>query len=125
MESAPMAPLASEVPVLGAADGVPAAPQPTVSQALVMASPPPTAAPPLPGSSAPTAVLERALSKMTQLQADLLSADPCLVAGRLEFASGWLHSDLAVRAVLGQAVAASEREKQCQDPDSMSHRSSL
>ena len=27
-------------------------------------------------------------------------------------ASGWLHSDLAVRAALGQAVAASEREKQ-------------
>ena len=27
-------------------------------------------------------------------------------------ASGWLHSDLAVRAVLGQAAAASEKEKQ-------------
>ena len=49
---------------------------------------------------------------MTQLQADLLSADPRLVVGRLELASGWLHSVLAVRAVLGQAVAASEREKQ-------------
>ena len=49
---------------------------------------------------------------MIQLQADLLSADPRLVAGRLELASGWLHSDLAVRAALGQAVAASEREKQ-------------
>ena len=49
---------------------------------------------------------------MTQLQADLLSEDPCLVAGRLELASGWLHSDLVVRAALGQAAAASEKEKQ-------------
>ena len=49
---------------------------------------------------------------MTQLQANLLSADPCLVAGRLELASGWLHSDLVVRAALGQAAAASEKEKQ-------------
>ena len=49
---------------------------------------------------------------MTQLQADLLSADPRLVAGHLELASGWLHSALAIRVALGQAVAASKREKQ-------------
>ena len=49
---------------------------------------------------------------MTQLQADLLSADPCLVAGRLEVAFGWLFSDLAVRATLSQAMASSEKEKQ-------------
>ena len=49
---------------------------------------------------------------MTRLQADLLSTDPRLVAGRLELASGWRHSDLAVRAALGQATAASEKEKQ-------------
>ena len=49
---------------------------------------------------------------MTQLQVDLLSTDPRLVAGRLELASGWLHSDLAVRAALGQAAAASEKERQ-------------
>ena len=49
---------------------------------------------------------------MTQLQADLLGADPGLVAGRLELASGWLHSDLAVRATLSQAAAAAEKEKQ-------------
>ena len=49
---------------------------------------------------------------MTQLQVDLLSADPRLVAGRLELASGWLHSNLVVRAALGQAAAASEKEKQ-------------
>ena len=112
MESAPMALLAPEVPALGAADEVPAAPEPVISQALVTKSPPPTAAPPLPSSSTPAAVLGCALSKMTQLQADLLSADPCLVAGRLELASGWLHSELDVRAVLGQAAAASEKEKQ-------------
>ena len=34
------------------------------------------------------------------------------MAGRLELASGWLHSDLAVRAALGQAAAASGKEKQ-------------
>ena len=107
-----MAPLAPEVPVLGAADEVPAAPKPVVSQALVMMSLPPTAASPLRGSSAPAAVLKRALSEMTQLQADLLSADPRLVAGHLELASSWLHSDLAVRAALSQAAAASEKEKQ-------------
>ena len=49
---------------------------------------------------------------MTRLQADLLGADPRLVAGRLELASGWLHSDLAARATLSQAAAASEKEKQ-------------
>ena len=101
MESAPISPLAPEVPALGAADEVPAAPEPAVSQALVMMSLPPTTASPLPGPSAPAVVLERALSEMTQLQADLLSADPRLVAGRLELASGWLHFDLAVRAALG------------------------
>ena len=49
---------------------------------------------------------------MTQLRADLLSADPRLVAGHLELAFGWLHSERAVRAALGQAAAASEKEKQ-------------
>ena len=34
------------------------------------------------------------------------------MAGRLELASGWLRSDLAVRAALGQTAAASEKEKQ-------------
>ena len=91
---------APEVPAPGLAEEVPAAPEPAVSQALVTASPPPLAVPPFPGSSAFAAVLERALLEMTQLQADLLSADPRLVAGRLELAYGWLHSDLAVRATL-------------------------
>ena len=74
-----MAPLAPEVPASGSAEEVPTAPEPAVSQALVTVSPPPTAAPPLPDSSASAAVLERALLGMTQLQADLLSADPRLV----------------------------------------------
>nr|XP_020182761.1 actin cytoskeleton-regulatory complex protein PAN1-like [Aegilops tauschii subsp. strangulata] len=43
-----MPPLALEVPVSGLAGEVPTAPEPAASQALVMASPPPTAAPPLP-----------------------------------------------------------------------------
>ena len=60
MESAPMAPLAPEVQVLGAADEVRAAPEPAVSPALVTAPLPPTAVPPLLGSSALAAVLERA-----------------------------------------------------------------
>ena len=107
-----MAPLDPEVPASGLVEEAPTAPEPAVSQALVTASLPPTVAPPLLGSSAPTAVLERALSEMTQLQAGLLSADPRLVAGHLELASSWLHSDLAVRVALGQAAAASEREKQ-------------
>ena len=83
-----MAPLAPEVPVSGSAEEAPTAPEPAVSQALVTVSLPPTATPPLLGSYAPAAVLERALSEMTQLQADLLSADPRLVPGRLELASG-------------------------------------
>ena len=101
MESAPMAPLAPEVHAFGAADEVPDAPRSAISQALVTAPLPPTTVPPLLGSSAPVAVLERAFSEMIQLQADLLSADPRLVAGRLELASGWLHSGPAVRAALG------------------------
>nr|XP_020156655.1 translation initiation factor IF-2-like [Aegilops tauschii subsp. strangulata] len=124
VESAPRVPLALGVPAPGATDEVPAAPEPAIPQALVMMSPPPAAAPPLPGSSAAVA-LERALSEMTQLQADLLSADPHLVAGRLELASGWLHSDLAVRAMLGQAAAASEKEKQSAANAAADHETAL
>ena len=83
VESAPMAPLAPEAPMLGLADEIPAAPEPAVSRALVTVPLPPSAAPPLHGSSAPAAVLGRAPSEMTRLQADLLSTDPRLVVGRL------------------------------------------
>ena len=59
--------MAPEVPTSGAIDEIPAALEPAISQVLATTSAPPTPAPPLPGSSAPDAVLERALSEMTQL----------------------------------------------------------
>nr|XP_020158646.1 tol-Pal system protein TolA-like [Aegilops tauschii subsp. strangulata] len=43
---------------------------------------------------------------------DLQGADPLLVAGPLELVSGWLHSNVSVRATLSQATATSEKEKQ-------------
>ena len=43
---------------------------------------------------------------------DVLSADPRLVAGRLELVSSWLHSNASVRAALGRVTAAFEKEKQ-------------
>ena len=91
-----MAPLAPEVPAPGPADEVPRAQEPLISQALMTTSVPTSVAPLLPGSSASSTTLERVLSEMAQLQEDLLGADPRLVAGRLELASGWLHSDSAV-----------------------------
>mgnify|MGYP005832243157 CR=1 FL=1 len=43
---------------------------------------------------------------------DLLGADPCLVAGRLELASGWICSDASIRAALVQASTACDEERQ-------------
>ena len=106
-----MALLAPEVPAPGSADEVPRAPENSIFQALVTTSLPPPAAPLAPNSSAPSVVLERVFSGMAKRREDLLGADPHLVAGRLELASGWLHSDSAVRALLSQATAASEKEK--------------
>nr|XP_040256460.1 tol-Pal system protein TolA-like [Aegilops tauschii subsp. strangulata] len=74
--------------------------------------PPPPSAPLALGSSASSIALERVLLGMAQLREDLLGADSRLAAGRLELASGWLHSESAVRASLSQAAAASEKEKQ-------------
>ena len=88
-ESAPEAPLTQEVPASGSGAEVKEAQELPASQAMVM-TPLPPSAPLLPGSSASSAVLEHALSEMTQLREDLLGADPRLVAGRLELASGWL-----------------------------------
>ena len=108
-----MAPLAPEAPVSGSAAEVPKAQEPPASQAMVtMLPPPPPAAPLAPGPSASPDVLERALSEMTRLREDLQGADPHLVAGRLELVSGWLHSDVSVRAALSQAAATSEKERQ-------------
>nr|XP_020164754.1 ralBP1-associated Eps domain-containing protein 1-like [Aegilops tauschii subsp. strangulata] len=55
------------------------------------------------------------LSALTQLQDDLQGADHRLVVGRLELISGWLHSDASVGAALGQAMAASEKDKRAVD----------
>nr|XP_020147164.2 atherin-like [Aegilops tauschii subsp. strangulata] len=112
-ESAPVSPLAPEAPVSGSAAEVSKAQEPPVSQAMVTLSPlPPPAALLAPGPSASPNVLEHALSEMTRLREDLQGTDPRLVAGRLELVSGWLHSDVSVRAALSQATATSEKEKQ-------------
>ena len=112
-ESAPVAPLAPEAPASGSAAEVSKAREPLVSQAVVtIPSPPPPAAPLIPGPSASPDVLERALLEMAQLREDLQGADSHLVAGCLELVSGWLHSDVSVRATLSQAAATSEKEKQ-------------
>nr|XP_020175120.1 vegetative cell wall protein gp1-like [Aegilops tauschii subsp. strangulata] len=111
-ESAPVAPLAPESPVSGSAVEVSKAQEPPVSQAVVtIPSPPPPAAPLIPVPSASPDVLERALLEMAQLREDLRDADSHLVVGRLELVSGWLHSDVSVRATLNQAAAISEKEK--------------
>nr|XP_040258458.1 MAP7 domain-containing protein 1-like [Aegilops tauschii subsp. strangulata] len=111
-ESAPVAPLAPEVPTPGSTDEIPKTLEPLISHAQVTTSPAPSAALLAPGSSASSTTLERVLSEMAQLREDLMGADLRLVAGRLELASGWLHSDSAVRATLSQAAASSEKEKQ-------------
>nr|XP_040258420.1 translation initiation factor IF-2-like [Aegilops tauschii subsp. strangulata] len=112
-ELGPVAPLAPEAPVSGSAAEVSKAQEPPVSQAMsTIPSPPPPAAPLIPGPSTSPDVLECALSQMTRLREDLQGADPRLVAGRLELVSGWLHSDVSVRAALSQATATSEKEKQ-------------
>ena len=56
--------------------------------------------------------LDRAAAELDRLQQDLLGADPCLVAGRLELASGWIRSDASIRAALVQASTACGEEKQ-------------
>nr|XP_020168977.1 predicted GPI-anchored protein 58 [Aegilops tauschii subsp. strangulata] len=67
-ESAPVTPLAPEVPVSGSAAEVSKAPEPPVSQAMVTIPPPSLPATPLiPGPSASPDVLERALLEMAQL----------------------------------------------------------
>ena len=109
---APVAPLAPEAPVADAAAEVPKAQEPPVSQAMATLPPPPSAAPLVPGPSASSDVLDRALSEMAQLREDLQGTDSHLVAGRLELVSGWIHSDASVRAALRQAATASEEEKQ-------------
>ena len=111
-ESAPEAPLTQEVPAPGSGAEVQEAQELPASQAMVTTTPlPPSAMLLTPGSSASPDVLERALSEMARLREDLQSAEPLLAAGRLELVSGWLHSDVSVRAALSQVAATSEGEK--------------
>ena len=64
-----MAPLAPEAPASGSAAGVSKAQEPPVSQAMVtIPSPPPPAAPLIPGPSTSPDVLERALSTLILLR---------------------------------------------------------
>nr|XP_020165907.1 tol-Pal system protein TolA-like [Aegilops tauschii subsp. strangulata] len=62
---------------------------------------------------------------MAQLQEDLQGTDSHLVAGRLELVSGWLHSDVSVRATLSQAAATSERKKQAAAQAAASRKAAL
>ena len=83
---------------------------PSYQTVITLSSSLPT--PSVPASSVPSAaVLDQVASELSQLQEDLLSADPRLAAGRLELASGWARSAASVQAVLSQAVAASKGEK--------------
>src|SRR3954468_11573450 len=81
---------------------------------------PPTAASPTPPaaleradvSPSSSAVLERAVAELDRLRQDLLGADPRLVVGRLELASGWIRSDASIRAALVQASTAYDGERE-------------
>ena len=106
-----MALLAPEVLLLDATAEVPKAQEPPVSRVVVTLPPPPPRLL-VSGSSVSSDVLERALSRMVQLQEDLQGTDSHLVAGRLELVSGWIHSDASVQGALRRVAAASEEERQ-------------
>ena len=90
-----MAPLTLEVPALDDVAEVAKAQGFPSSQAVItLPSSPPI--PPDPVSSPSSAALDRAANELSWLLEDLRSADPCLVAGRLELASGWACSDASV-----------------------------
>ena len=107
-----MAPLTLESTALDAAAGATKA-QVVPSCQAVSTPPSSSPAPPVPASSTSSAaVLDQVASELSQLREDLLSADPRLVARRLELASGWARSAASVRAALSQAVSASDGKKQ-------------
>ena len=85
--------------------------QQTPPQDAVAALPPSPSTPPTAISPTPPAVLDRAAAELDRLRQDLLGADPRLVAGRLELASGWIRSDASIRATLVQASTACDEEK--------------
>ena len=74
--------------------------------------PPSPPTPPTAASPSPPTVLDRAGAELDRLRQDLLSADPHLVAGRLELASGWIRFNASIRAALVQASTACDKEKQ-------------
>ena len=78
----------------------------------MVALPPSPPTPPIAISPTPPAVLDRAAAELDRLRQDLLGADPRLVAGHLELASGWVRSDASVRAALAQAATGCDEEKQ-------------
>ena len=94
-----MAPLTLEAPVLDAVTEVAKAQEVPFSQAVItLPYSPPT--PPAPVSSAYSIALDRAADELSRLREDLRSADPRLVAGRLELVSSWVRSDASIRAAL-------------------------
>ena len=70
-------------------------PQDTV---VTLPSSPPT--PPTVVSPTPSTILDRAAAELDRLRQDLLGADPLLVAGRLELASGLIRFGASIRAAL-------------------------
>ena len=70
-------------------------------------------------------MLEHALFSLTLLREDLQSTDRRVVAGRLELISGWLHSDVSIRAALSQVAAASEKDKQAVAQTATAHEVAL
>ena len=106
-----MAQATPEAPPLDAATTAAGAQQaPPQDTMVTLPSSPPT--PPTAASPSPPTVLDRAAAELDRLRQDLLSADPCLVAERLELASGWIRSDASIRAALVQASTACDEEKQ-------------
>ena len=93
--SAPMAQATPEVSLPDATAAVIGAQKvPTHGAVITLPSSPPT--PPTAISPTPSTVLDRAAAELDRLRQDLLGANPRLVAGRLELASGWVRSDASV-----------------------------
>ena len=105
-----MAQATLEVPLPAAATTAVGAQQAPPQDTVVMLAP----SPPTPSTTVsltPPTVLDRAAAELDRLQQDLVGADPRLVAGRLELASGWIRSDASIRAALVQASTACDEEK--------------
>src|SRR4051812_39245536 len=106
-----MAQVTPEVPLPAAATTAVGAQQaPPQEDVVVLPPSPPT---PLTAvSPTPPAVLDHDAAELDRLRQDLLGADPRLVAGHLELASGWIRSDASIRAALVQASTACDEERE-------------